>query len=225
MILLAKCSTGLAAETNSQAVIENLFAEPLPAAAPVKLLPALDVHTYRIEGRTSLSPQEFGMLSNYTGKVDSARLREGVEKLQRRYGELGFTNVIVTVPEQTFTNGVVRVQIIKDTAGTNTEVALAAAVTNLFVAPEKKPTFEVRGYLIDGNTVLPPEKFAVLSNYTGQVDFARLRKGLGTLQLLYRDLGFVTGSVTLPQQKLTNGIVRVKVVEGRLAEIKVEGNR
>jgi hypothetical protein len=42
-----------------------------------------------------LSPQEFGILSNYTGKVDSARLREGVEKLQGRYGELGFSNLIV----------------------------------------------------------------------------------------------------------------------------------
>ena len=225
MILLAKCSTGLAAETNSQAVIENLFAAPLPATAPVKLLPALDVHAYRIEGKTSLPPPEFGMLSNYTGKVDSTRLRDGLDKLQGRYAELGFTNVAVTVPEQPFTNGVVRIQIIKDETGTNTEFTLAAAVTNLFIVPEKKPTFEVRGYLIDGNTALPPEKFAVLSNYTGQVDFARVREGLGTLQLLYRDHGFVTASVTLPQQKLTNGIVRVKVVEGRLAQIKVEGNR
>jgi hemolysin activation/secretion protein len=36
---------------------------------------------------------------------------------------------------------------------------------------------------------------------------------------------FATISVTLPRQKLTNGIVRVKVVEGKLAKIKVEGNR
>ena len=40
--------------------------------------------------------------------------------------------------------------------------------------------------------------------------FARLREGLGELQLLYRNLGFATISVTLPQQRLTNGIVEVR---------------
>jgi hemolysin activation/secretion protein len=99
-------------------------------------------------------------------------------------------------------------------------------ITNLFLVPQpKKGTFEVRGYRIDGNSVLPPEEFGMLSNYTGQIDFAQLREGLGNLQLRYRELGFATVSVTLPRQKLTNGIVRVKVVEGRLSKIVVEGNR
>jgi hemolysin activation/secretion protein len=93
-------------------------------------------------------------------------------------------------------------------------------------APAQGRTFEVRGYRIEGNDgVLPPEKFGVLSNYTGHVDFTKVRDGLGVIQLLYRDLGFATVSVTLPQQKLTNGIVRVKVVEGKLAQVKVTGNR
>ena len=108
-----------------------------------------------------------------------------------------------------------------------------AVIENLFAAPMpvvtnaplKGPPFDVRGYLIEGNySVLPPEKFTMLSHYTGNVDFARVREGLGALQLLYRDLGFVTISVTLPKQKLTNGIVKVKVIEGKLANIKVTGN-
>jgi len=66
----------------------------------------------------------------------------------------------------------------------------------------------------------------VLTNYTGKaVDVQRLRKGLGELQLLYRNLGYSTVSVTLPQQHLTNGVVHVKVVEGKLARIDVTGNR
>ena len=103
----------------------------------------------------------------------------------------------------------------------------AAAVASTTNAPYKPvgPTFDVRAYRVEGNYgVLPPEKFGVLSNYTGTVDFTRVREGLGVLQLLYRDLGFVTVSVTLPKQKLTNGVVQVKVVEGRLADIKVKGN-
>jgi hemolysin activation/secretion protein len=66
----------------------------------------------------------------------------------------------------------------------------------------------------------------VLTNYTGPaVDVARLRKGLGELQLLYRNLGFATVSVTLPQQHMTNGVVRVKIIEGKLHAINLTGNR
>jgi len=90
------------------------------------------------------------------------------------------------------------------------------------------PVFEVRGYLVEGNrSILPPDKIAgVLSNYTGpSVDFDRIREGLGQLQLLYRRLGFATVSVTLPKQRLTNGVVRVHVVPGILSDIVVTGNR
>jgi hypothetical protein len=75
----------------SPAVIEDLFAAPVPAVTntPPKLLPALDVQTYRIEGNTVLPPEEFGMLSNYTGKVDVSHVREGLDKLQSLYRESG----------------------------------------------------------------------------------------------------------------------------------------
>ena len=47
MLVFAKVFSGLAEETNSPAVIEDLFAAPLPAVTdvPPKLLPALDVQT------------------------------------------------------------------------------------------------------------------------------------------------------------------------------------
>lgn len=224
MTALVKISDSQAAETDPPAVIEDLFAAPLATNVPVKLLPTLDVRAYRIESDTALPSQEFGVLSNYTGKVDSTRVRDGLEKLQDYYGELGFSNLEVTLPEQKITNGVVRIRVAARAADANTESTLAAAITNLFTAPEKKPTLEVRGYRIEGNSVLPPEKFGVLTNYTGVVEFARVREGLGALQLLYRDLGFATISVTLPRQKVTNGIVRVKVIEGKLASINVAGN-
>jgi hemolysin activation/secretion protein len=223
MIALAKISSGGAAETNPPAVIEDLFAAPVPAitSPPPNLVPALDVRTYRIESDTALPPSEFGMLSNYTGKVDLGRVREGLDHLQALYRQSGFSNVNITLPEQKFTNGLVLVKII----GTNATVEsdLAATITNLFTVP--KPTIEIRGYRIEGNTALPAGEFSILTNYTGEMDFARIREGLGKLQLRYRDLGFPTISVTLPQQKLTNGFVRVKIIEGHLSDIIIEGNR
>ncbi|MEY2466835.1 MAG: hypothetical protein QOD03_1356 [Verrucomicrobiota bacterium] len=106
------------------------------------------------------------------------------------------------------------------------ETNSSSAANGTSAATNVAPTFDVRGYRIEGNTVLPPEKFGLMSNYTGAVvDLPRLRQGLGELQLLYRNLGFATVGVTLPQQKLTNGFVRVKVVEGWLNDITVTGNR
>jgi hemolysin activation/secretion protein len=226
MLALANIFKGVAAETNSPAVIENLFAAPLPAVTnpPPALVPALNVRAYVIQGGTLLPMHEFGVLSNYTGKVDFKRLHEGLDKLQSLYRDSGFTDVSVTLPEQKITNGIVHVEVAE--AGDTVTNSLDETITNLFLAPTpKKSALEVRGYRIDGNTVLPPEEFGMLSNYTGEIDFARLREGLGKLQLRYRELGFATINVTLPRQRLTNGIVRIKIVEGQLSDIIVEGNR
>jgi hemolysin activation/secretion protein len=225
MLALANIFKGMA-ETNPPAVIEDLFAAPLPAVTnpPPALVPALNVRAYVIHGDTLLPAQEFSVLSNYTGKVDFKRVHEGLDKLQSLYRDAGLTGVAVTLPEQKFTNGIVQVDVVEP--GETNLFSLEEGITNLFLAPEpKKSTFEVRGYRIDGNTVLLPHEFGMLSNYCGQIDFAQLREGLGKLQLRYRELGFATVSVTLPRQKLTNGIVHVKVVEGELSDIVIEGNR
>ncbi len=100
------------------------------------------------------------------------------------------------------------------------QTATNAPATN---APPKG--LNVTGYHIVGNTVLPPRDLARLTNYTGtNVDFSHLREGLVKLQMRYHDLGYPTISVTLPPQKLTNGIVQVKVVEGKLTKIVIKDN-
>lgn len=219
MTLIATIFNGLADSNDPPPVIEDLFAAPLPGAgAGPKLLPVLDVHAYHIEGNTQLPTEQFGVLSNYTGKVDIIRVQQGLDNLQSLYRNAGYSNVSITLPEQRFTNGIIRIQIIE----TNGPNDLSAALTNLFTAPG--PSIVIRGYLIEGNSVLPPGEFGFLTNYTGDVDFPRLREGLGKLQLRYRELGFATISVRLPQQKLTNGIVHLRVIEGRLSDIIIEGN-
>lgn len=201
----------------------------------------LGMCAYHLEGDTALLTEQPGLLSNFTGRADLPRIREGLDWLQLIYRESGFSSASVTFPSQEFTNDMVRVEIVSrvtegvalvlvtitnvpapvmNTMGTGANVP--PPVTN---APARSaPKFDVRGYIVEGNTVLPPEDFGVLSNYTGTVDFARIREGLGKLQMLYRDLGFATISVTLPRQKLTNGIVRAKIVEGKLSHINVTGS-
>jgi len=107
--------------------------------------------------------------------------------------------------------------------GIKAETANAAPATNA------APKFKVEKYLVSGNTILTPEKLGSLFTnvpdaFGTNVAFTDIRSALGQLQMAYRERGFVTVSVGLPPQKLTNAAVKVKVTEGHLADIKVQGN-
>ena len=94
-------------------------------------------------------------------------------------------------------------------------------------AAAKGPTFEVRAYEIQGNTLLTQAMLeSIFKDYVGKaITLDQIRSALAELQLAYRGRGYVTVAVGLPQQQLTNGVVKVSVTEARLAEINVEGNR
>ncbi len=91
------------------------------------------------------------------------------------------------------------------------------------------PKFDVEKYSIMGNSIIPPadigEIFTNIPDAFGtNVTFDGIRAALTDLQMAYRERGYVTVSVGLPQQKLTNATVKVQVTEGRLAAINVTGN-
>ena len=216
LLMLAKISNGLTAETN----------------APAGSWLGSEACFYRLEDNGSWQADRLGPLTNFDGWADLPRIRESLDWLRSIYRGSDCSSASVTFLSQGRTNGMIRIEMANRTPG---EVAtLLLLITNATAGyistaaantpPSSAPKFDVRAYLVEGNTVLPPEDFGMLSNYTGTVDFARIREGLGKLQLHYRELGFATIGVTLPQQKITNGVIRVKIVEGRLAKIRVEGN-
>ena len=92
------------------------------------------------------------------------------------------------------------------------------------------PRFEVEKYEVMGNSVLTPKIIGMtMTNIDGafgtNVSFEGIRTAVTQLQGAYSERGYVTVSVGLPQQKLTNATVKVQVTEGRLADILVKGNR
>jgi hemolysin activation/secretion protein/AraC-like DNA-binding protein len=97
-------------------------------------------------------------------------------------------------------------------------------------APAKpSPHFPINAYDVKGNTVLPADVISkVLAEDIGpDSTYDTLRRAVRELQLTYRGRGYVTVSVTLPPQplNLTNNVVKIQVVEGKLADIRVSGNR
>src|SRR5579872_1474842 len=89
-----------------------------------------------------------------------------------------------------------------------------------------EPRFAVLRYDVTGNTLIPKKALdAILAKHTGtNITFDDVVSVLKELQMSYHDRGYDTVNVTIPQQKLTNGVFRIRVFEGRLAEIQVLGN-
>ena len=96
-------------------------------------------------------------------------------------------------------------------------------------APARSETlhFAVSRYELMGNTLLPDKALAgILSRHTGtNITFDDVSKAVKELQLEYHNRGYDTVKVTIPQQRLTNGVFKFLVFEGRLAGIVVSGNR
>jgi hemolysin activation/secretion protein/AraC-like DNA-binding protein len=107
---------------------------------------------------------------------------------------------------------------------TNASASKAGSSTNVV------QTFTVEKYQVQGNTILSPQRLGeiftnVPAAFGTNVTLDDIRAQLGNLQSAYRERGYVTVSVGLPPQKLTNATVKVKVTEGRLSTITVKGNK
>lgn len=89
------------------------------------------------------------------------------------------------------------------------------------------PMFNIWEYRIGGNTLLENVdieravyQFLGPQKSIGDVENARL-----ALETLYRDKGFPTALVDIPEQDVEDGIVRLRVSEGRLARVRATGAR
>ena len=199
-----------------------------PAAAPGILpgwtVPSFEIRHFVVHGNNTLAAEDLdALLSGAAGDATSPdALRQAIRRLRDAYVARGFSNATVRVPSQVLVGGSVLVDVAE---GPNlADIARNAARTNTPPAP---PAFEVRRYDVQGNTLLPVAVIeTTLATATGErVTLPQIQKALGDLQLAYRERGWATVGVSLPQQQLTNATVRVLVTEGALADIVVVGNR
>ena len=92
---------------------------------------------------------------------------------------------------------------------------------------EELPTFDMLEMQVDGNTVLDKnlvEKtlypFLGPSKTIEDVDKAKQR-----LEELYKEKGYPTVLVDIPEQEVVDGLVRLQVVEGTVERLKITGSR
>ncbi|SEM47976.1 ShlB/FhaC/HecB family hemolysin secretion/activation protein [Bradyrhizobium sp. OK095] len=74
--------------------------------------------------------------------------------------------------------------------------------------------------------ITPSELDEIAKKYVGQnVDIAALLQLVADINAVYAARGIVTGIATLPEQDPKDGVVKIKLTEGRLQKTTVEGNK
>ena len=84
----------------------------------------------------------------------------------------------------------------------------------------------VRRFELTGNTVFTVEELAeVTAPYENRTLTAEeLQEARRQLTLYYVERGYLNSGAVIPDQKVEDGVVRIRIVEGRLSEVEVTGN-
>jgi hemolysin activation/secretion protein len=106
---------------------------------------------------------------------------------------------------------------------------LFPATPDVYAADEKQdavPHFEIIRFQVEGNTLLDTAKMEkLLVPFTGKDrDFGTVQEAMDALENAYHSRGYSTVVVTLPEQELEKGVVRLQVMENRIGKFTIEGN-
>ena len=108
---------------------------------------------------------------------------------------------------------------------------LAAAailmIGSLNPAAAQDAGFDIARFQVEGNTILPSETVeALVAPYVGKGKvYGDVQQALEALEGEYRRLGYGTVQVSVPEQELTGGVVRLVVKEGVIGKVTITGNQ
>lgn len=105
---------------------------------------------------------------------------------------------------------------------------LASGTAAAVAGPEAEALDRVRvdRFEFTGNTVFTGQELSeALAGFSGRfISPGELEEARRTVTAYYVDRGYVNSGALIPDQKITDGVVRIRVEEGRLSGITVSGN-
>lgn len=110
-------------------------------------------------------------------------------------------------------------------------VALAVSMLLAGVSPAfaqaEEAVFQVSGFSVSGATLVEDAELQDATRpYVGAGrTFAHIEQARAAVQALYVARGYGAVQVVVPEQEVTGGVVRLQVVEARLARVEVSGNQ
>jgi hemolysin activation/secretion protein len=93
--------------------------------------------------------------------------------------------------------------------------------------PQPQPKFDIHEFRVHGNHVLPNSSIesAVYPFLGDSKDMDTVKSAADALEKAYKDAGFGTVFVDIPEQQVDDGVVRLVVTEGKLDRIRIRGTR
>jgi hemolysin activation/secretion protein len=106
-------------------------------------------------------------------------------------------------------------------------LAIVLAAFGASPAQSADDRFDIVRFRIEGNTLLPPRQLeALVAPFAGPGRvYGDIQRALEAVENAYRAAGYNTVQVYVPEQELTQGVVRLLVTEGVVGKVKITGNR
>ncbi len=105
--------------------------------------------------------------------------------------------------------------------------ASSAASAPAAPAAPQGPFFQVQGFEVKGNTLIPSDE--ILARFTPlvgkDITLQDIQAAASEVKQMYRTRGYVGAYVSIPPQTLDDGIVDIEVTEGKIGQIKMHGNQ
>ena len=102
---------------------------------------------------------------------------------------------------------------------------LAPAWAQVPEAPvQESPRFDIKRFVVEGNTLVSSEELARrVAPFVGEKrSFADVQLAQDAVQEAYREEGWGAVQVLLPEQELVEGVIRFRVIEGKLGKLDIK---
>ncbi|MDO8525007.1 MAG: ShlB/FhaC/HecB family hemolysin secretion/activation protein [Candidatus Omnitrophota bacterium] len=88
-------------------------------------------------------------------------------------------------------------------------------------------SFVLKDVRITGSTIFKPQDLrALYQGYIGkEVTFKDMNDIAGRIKSKYKEKGFLTTNVYIPEQEIAGGVIEIRAAEGRMGKLLIEGNK
>jgi len=89
------------------------------------------------------------------------------------------------------------------------------------------PRFEIKRFDVSGNTLIEPDQIdAILRPFTGPGKaFADIEAARQALLIAFQSAGYGAVQVTVPEQQVSAGVVKLNILQAKISSIKIGGNK
>jgi hemolysin activation/secretion protein len=89
------------------------------------------------------------------------------------------------------------------------------------------PSFALKGVKVSGSTIFKEQDFRqIYEPYINKnVTFQDMQAVAGKIESKYKEKGYFTTTVYIPEQEIKDGIIEIHIAEGKMGQLNVEGNR